>query len=219
MKISAVLFDSVKDLWDQAAEKPFVVEMAKGILDQQRYRYYMIQDYLYLLEYIHILECIRESTDDPELKDFISFVIEQVRKETTLVHVPNMRELGITEEDVAGCPESPEIVDYVSYMLSRVKEEGVLAGLTAQLQCSWVYAYIGQRMLETFPDEVAASPYKGWFEAYTCDDYTGANQKWIDILDEKAEGVEGEDAEKLCRIFRTCAEYENRFWDMLYLPR
>lgn len=215
MKISDILFESVKDLWDRAAGKPFVIEMAKGTLDQQRYRYYMIQDYLYLLEYVHILECIRESTDDPELEEFIRFVTEQVRKETMLVHVPNMRELGITQEDAASCPESPEIADYVSYMLGRVKEEGVLAGLTAQLQCSWVYAYIGQRMQKEFPEEIAASPYKGWFEAYTCEEYTDANQKWIDILDKKAEGVEGIEKEKLCRIFRTCAEYENRFWDIL----
>ena len=216
MKISTVLFESVKDLWDQAAGKPFVIEMAKGILDQQRYRYYMIQDYLYLLKYMDVLEYIRESTDDPGLKDFIGFVLEQIRKETTQVHVPNMKELGITEEDAAGCPESSEITDYISYMLSRVKEEGVLAGLTAQLQCSWVYAYIGQRMMEEFPDEIAASPYKSWFEAYTCDDYTEANRKWIDILDEKAQGADGEEVQKLCSIFRTCAEYENRFWDMLY---
>ena len=219
MKISAILFENVKDLWDQAAAKPFVVEMAKGILDPDRYRYYMVQDYLYLLRYVDILECIRESADDEKLDAFIGFVIDQVRKETTLVHVPNMKKLGITEVDAANSPQSPEIAEYASYMLSCVKQEGVLAGLTAQLQCSWVYAYIGQRMLETYPDEIAVSPYKGWFEAYTCDDYTGANQKWIDILDEKAEGVEGEEAEKLCRIFRTCAGYENRFWDMLYHPQ
>ena len=215
MKISTVLFEHVQDLWEQAAGKPFVIEMAKGVLDQRRYRYYMIQDYLYLLEYIDVLECIRESTDDPGLKEFIGFVIGQTRKEIVQVHVPNMRALGITEEEAARCPVSVEITDYVCYMRSRVKEDGVLAGLTAQLQCSWVYAYIGQRMMEEFPDEIADSPYRGWFEAYTCDDYTGANQKWIDILDEQAEGVEDEEVQKLCAIFRTCAEYENRFWDML----
>ena len=215
MKFSTVLFESVKDLWDQAANKPFVTEMAMGVLEEQGYRYYMIQDYLYLLEYIDILGSIYECSDDPELKEFISFVIEQTKKETMQVHIPNMREMGITDEEISACPESREIADYVNYMRTQVRNEGVLAGLTAQLQCSWVYAYIGKQMKQ-YPDDISSSPYRSWFEAYTCDDYISANQKWIDILDEKAKGVEEEEARKLCRIFRTCAEYENSFWDMLY---
>ena len=216
MKFSTVLFESVKDLWDQAANKPFVTEMAMGVLEEQGYRYYMIQDYLYLLEYIDILGSIYECSDDPELKEFISFVIEQTKKETMQVHIPNMREMGITDEEISACPESREIADYVNYMRTQVRNEGVLAGLTAQLQCSWVYAYIGMQMMKQYPDDISSSPYRSWFEAYTCDDYISANQKWIDILDEKAKGVEEEEARKLCRIFRTCAEYENSFWDMLY---
>ena len=216
MKFSTVLFESVKDLWDQAANKPFVTEMARGVLKEQRYRYYMIQDYLYLLEYIDILGSICERSDDPELKEFISFVIEQTKKETMQVHVPNMRDMGITDEEITACPMSREIADYTDYMRRQVRNEGVLAGLTAQLQCSWVYAYIGTRMMKQYPDEISRSPYRSWFEAYTCDDYICANQKWIDILDEKAKGVAGDEAAKLCTIFRTCAEYENSFWDMLY---
>ena len=216
MKFSTVLFESVKDLWDQAANKLFVTEMAMGVLEEQRYRYYMIQDYLYLLEYIDILGSIYECSDDPELKEFISFVIEQTKKEIMQVHIPNMREMGITDEEISACPESREIADYVNYMRTQVRNEGVLAGLTAQLQCSWVYAYIGMQMMKQYPDDISSSPYRSWFEAYTCDDYISANQKWIDILDEKTKGVEGEEARKLCRIFRTCAEYENSFWDMLY---
>ncbi|MBO5623175.1 MAG: hypothetical protein J5959_16275, partial [Butyrivibrio sp.] len=133
MKFSTVLFESVKDLWDQAANKPFVTEMAMGVLEEQGYRYYMIQDYLYLLEYIDILGSIYECSDDPELKEFISFVIEQTNKETMQVHIPNMREMGITDEEISACPESREIADYVNYMRTQVRNEGVLAGLTAQL--------------------------------------------------------------------------------------
>lgn len=216
MRLSVVLFNGVQDLWNQAAQKPFVVEMAKGTLDERRYRYYMIQDYLYLLDYIHILECTQESTDDGSLKDFIGFAIEQTRGETLRVHVPNMRKLGITDDDVTRCPKAPEIAEYVEYMLGCLREDGVLAGLTALLQCSWVYAFIAQRVLETHGSELPASPYKGWFDAYTGTEYLEANQRWIDVLNNKAGSVQGDEAQKLCGIFRTCAEHENKLWDMLY---
>lgn len=216
MRLSAVLVNGVRDLWDQAAEKPFVVEMAKGTLDAQRYRYYMIQDYLYLLDYIDILGCMQEGADDRSIKDFISFAIEQTRGETQRVHVPNMRKLGISDDDVARCPKAPVIVEYVEYMLGQLRKDGVLAGLTALLQCSWAYAYIAQRTAEAHGSELPTSPYKGWFDGYTCAEYLQANQRWIDILDEKASPVRDGDVQKLCGIFRECAEYENKLWDMLY---
>lgn len=216
VRLSKVLHESVRELWSQAAEKPFVVEMATGVLDERRYRYYMIQDYLYLLDYIDILERIRERADDLALKEFIGFVIAQTNKETAQVHVPQMRALGITEDDVAQCPKCSVIVEYIDYMRRQVEEGGVLAGLTAQLQCSWVYAYIGQRMMEKYPMQIAASPYRGWFEAYTCDDYVAANQQWIDVLDAQAAGIQDGEAKQLCEIFQTCAAYENRLWDELY---
>ena len=216
MRLSAVLFNSVHDLWDQAAEKPFVVEMAKGTLDERRYRYYMIQDYLYLLDYVLVLDRTQESTHDASLNDFIGFVIGQTRGETLRVHVPNMRKLGITDGDVARCPKDPVIVEYVEYMLDCLRKGGVLAGLTALLQCSWVYAYIAKRTLEAHGDELLASPYKGWFDAYTCTEYLEANQRWIDVLDKKAAHARGDEVQRLCEIFRTCAEHENKLWDALY---
>ncbi len=216
MKLSNVLYESVQELWAQAANKPFVVEMAKGVLDERRYRHYMIQDYLYLLDYIDILERIRERTDDLALEEFIGFVIAQTNKETMQVHVPHMRALDITEDDVNRCPKSTAIIEYIDYMRRQVEEEGVLAGLTAQLQCSWVYAYIGQCMVQKYSAQIAASPYRGWFEAYTCEDYVVANQKWIDVLDAQAAGIQDGEAKQLCEIFQTCAAYENRLWDELY---
>lgn len=216
MRLSAVLFDHVQDLWDQAAEKPFVVEMAKGTLDEYRYRFYMIQDYLYLLDYIQMLECMRAYTDDLALKGFIGLTIEETRGETLRVHVPNMRKLGITDEEVDRCPKAPVIIAYVEYMRGRLREDGVLASLTALLQCSWAYAYIAQRVVEAYGSELPASPYKDWFDGYTCVEYLEANQQWIDLLDEKACSVQDGEAQKLCAIFRTCAVYENRLWDALF---
>ena len=68
MKLSESLFAKTKTLWDEASSKPFVVNMAKGTLDKERYRRYMLQDYLYLLDYIAILKNIRDIAGDEEIK-------------------------------------------------------------------------------------------------------------------------------------------------------
>lgn len=216
MKLSDTLYTEVKDLWKEAAEKPFVIEMAKGTLDEERFRHYMIQDYLYLQDYMDILNIILEHTSDPGLRAFLHSTIEVTRNETYCVHVPNMRKIGISDAELAGCSREQVIIDYVGYMKRQLEEKGILAGLTAMLQCSWAYAYIGKTLAEEYPDDIAASPYHSWFEAYTCGDYVSANQKWIDVLDKEAEATGDTERALLCRIFRTCAEYENRLWDDLY---
>jgi len=39
---------------------------------------------------------------------------------------------------------------------------------------------------------------------------------WIDALDRETEGIAGDTAMLLNKIFRRCAEYENALWDDLY---
>jgi thiaminase/transcriptional activator TenA len=216
MKFSEKLYTGVDDLWREAADKPFVREMALGTLTEKRFRNYMIQDYLYLLDYIEILSFIRSQTEDEDLSRFLLAVINETESETYRVHLPHMRKIGVSDEEIATAVRLQVISEYTEYMREQVREHGFLAGLTALLQCSWLYAYIGEKMTAEHPEEIAASPYRFWFDAYTCKEYTDANQMWIDALDRETEGISDETAMLLNNIFRRCAEYENKLWDALF---
>ncbi len=215
MKLSKILFDSVKDMWEEATRKEFVVSMALGDLDKGRYRYYMIQDYYYIIDYIDILELIDEYTEKESLKNFLKSIIKTTKDELQRVHIPFMKELGITEEIVAACKRTAENIEYTQYFKNIVSTQGVIPGLVAMLHCSWIYAYVAQTMLYRFRDSIEKSDYKGWFEAYACKEYVEANQMWIDVIDRETIGISDTQAEKMCDIFRDCAGYENKFWDML----
>lgn len=216
MRLSDILYEKAEKLWKEAAGKPFVCEMAKGTLDEKRFRIYMMQDYLYLLDYIDILKSTAALTSDPGLQTFLQDIIEDTRNETFRVHVPNMKEIGISDSDLSDCSKAEVIIEYVDYMRQQLEENGLIAGLTALLQCSWVYAYIGEVLTARYPDEIAVSPYRSWFEAYTCREYVESNRKWIDVLDQETEHIGMDETEKLCSIFQKCAEYENLLWDALY---
>ena len=216
MKFSDKLYAGVNDLWREAADKPFVREMALGTLSEKRFRNYMIQDYLYLLDYIEILCFIRNQTEDEDLRRFLLAVINETEGETYRVHLPHMRKIGVSDEETASAFRLQVISEYTEYMREQVREHGFLAGLTALLQCSWLYAYIGEKMTAEYSEEIAASPFRFWFDAYTCKEYIETNQMWIDTLDHETEGITGDTAMLLKNIFRTCAEYENKLWDDLY---
>ena len=216
MKLSELLFAKTKELWDQSASKPFVVQMAKGTLDEGLFRRYMLQDYLYLKDYIAILKDIWEIAEDEKIKTFLKRIIDGTVDETERVHLANMRQLGITDEEIAGSVTFPVITEYVDYMRECTDRYGLTGGITSLLQCSWVYAYIAEKVLQRFPDEIRNSAYGSWFEAYSCQSYLDTNQLWIDLLDELGESADEKTADEMCLVFERCACYENEFWDALY---
>ena len=212
---SSVLYEKARPLWAESAEKSFVRSMADGTLASERFRVYMLQDYLYLHDYIDILKRIRGYAEDTGLEDFLDSVIRETENELYRMHIPSMKRIGIDDEEIRNCALMPEFRNYIDYMREQLDDKGLLAGLTALLQCSWNYAYVAQLLTERYPNEIAASSYRSWFEAYTCADYILANQNWIDVLDAKTADIGREAAEDLADIFVTCARYENSLWDAL----
>ncbi len=215
MKFSEKLAETVKGGWEQAVAQPFVQEMAAGTLAPARFRYYMLQDYYYLQEYIKILAVIRSHANTEEVLAFVDGTTEVVKEELQHVHIPNMKELGITAEQIETTGLSEAGKNYLAY-LYQTADGPALYGLTALLQCSWLYAHIARVWTDKSADTIATSPYRSWFEAYTSEGYVAGNDAWIDLVDRLTEGANDPEREKLCEIFKTCAGHENNFWQAAY---
>lgn len=216
MKLSEILYSRTIELWKISAEKPFVMEMAKGTLSDSKFRSYTLQDYLYLMDYIDILKKIKSLSQEDDVTEFLCAIIDETMQEAERVHLPNIKKVGIKDEEIVKSNELPAISNYLGYMEKCLDEYGLMGGLTALLQCSWLYAYIGETVKEKYSAEVETSKYKSWFEAYSCQGYIDANQMWIDILDKQSVGISEAETEKMCQIFKQCAIYENELWDALY---
>ncbi len=215
VKLSEKLYAGTEVLWKEAKNKPFLVEMAKGTLDESRFHNYMIQDFLYLKDYIDILKSAAEHRSSQGVQQFLQKVIAETEGEVVRVHIPNLRKAGITDDIVAESAMADVIISYGNYMKQQMAE-GLLSGLTALLQCSWAYAYIGQNVMEEHVEEIAVSPYRSWFLSYTCPEYVDANREWIELIDQESADIGREEEERLCGIFAACAKYENRLWDYFY---
>ena len=58
-KLSQRLHACVQDIWPRYLTHPFVTQMADGTLPTEKFRYYMLQDYLYLKDYVKIFAAVR----------------------------------------------------------------------------------------------------------------------------------------------------------------
>ena len=216
MKLSERIYEIAESLWPSCLENPFVVEMAKGTLPIEKFRYYMLQDYLYLKNYVKIFAEIIKKSDDLEEMQYLCKVMSETIDETARTHLPYMKRLGITDDEIESAKAHPYNSEYTGYMLSVAENGSVLHGLTALLNCSWEYAYVAENMVRIYPEALEGEHYGLWFSGYVSDDYRRTNQELIERIDRLAEKSSEEEIEYLLSVFRKTAFYDMRFWDMVY---
>lgn len=216
MKLSEKIYAQSMEIWPRYLQHPFVREMAEGTLPLEKFRYYMMQDYVYLRDYVKAFAISITKSDNFEEINFLCKELACTIEETFRVHVPYMRRLGITEQEIEQVVPHIDNSSYTHYMICEADAGNVLTGLVAVLNCSWAYAYIAENMVKEYPNAVKHENYGDWFAGYVCEEYRQANQELIDTIDRLSENISQEETEKLCDISRKCCQYDLRFWDMVY---
>ena len=216
VKLSERIYARAEKIWPRYLRHPFVTQMADGTLPPEKFRYYMLQDYLYLRDYVKIFAAITQKADDFEQIRFLSGELANTIDETFRTHRPYMERLGITEEEIRRARPHIDSVAYSHYMLCEAQMGDVLMGLVTLLNCSWSYAYIAEETVKRYPHALQDARYGAWFAGYVSEEYRRTNQALIDRIDALAASVSEERVGRLCEIFEKCCLFDLRFWDMVY---
>lgn len=215
MKLSEKLYLSAKEIWDSYYEHPFIKGIGEGSLDINKFKYYMIQDYLYLLDYTKVFALgVIKSKDESNMKIFAELVHSTIGGEMN-IHKTYMKRLKITEEDIKDAKQSLMNVSYTNYMLWVSQNGGLLNLAVAVLSCSWSYKMIADKVNE-IPDAINHEFYGEWIKGYVSKEYDEANNKIINMVDELGENCSEDEISNLINIFINCSRYEYEFWNMAY---
>ena len=197
MKLSQTLYARAEKIWPRYLSHPFVTQMADGTLPPEKFRYYMLQDYLYLKDYVKIFAAIIQKADDFEQIRFLSEELADTIGETFRTHIPYMKRLGITEEEIRSARTHIDNNAYTHYMLWEAQAGDVLTGLVTLLNCSWSYAYVAEKIVERCPDALWDEHYGSWFAGYVSESYRRTNQMLIDRIDGLIAFAGSEDGKKI----------------------
>jgi len=147
---------SAQDFWDAAApliavteNHPFLVAMVDGTLDMESFRYYVVQDALYLADFADCLRRLGKGADnETDAKRLEAFAKGAEDAEMEL-HNSFFKEWDISAEGVEQMPNS---LLYTSYMKRIVATRCHAEGLAVLLPCFWVYMHVGKQMLKLRED-------------------------------------------------------------------
>lgn len=215
MKFTERLYHRVKPVWEMNHRHPFVRELGEGTLDQSKFRFYMIQDYLYLIDYAKLFALgVVKARDVATMSRFASLLDGILNTEMDL-HRQYAKRFGITEKELEEAEPSPVTIAYTHYML-HVSQNGTLAELVASLlACMWLYHEIGCRLNE-IPGARDHQFYGDWIKMYSGEEFGQLTQWCIQLMDQEGKGKPERELMHLEEIFLNTTRFEYMFWDMAY---
>ncbi|MGC4018698.1 MAG: hypothetical protein QM793_05380 [Muricomes sp.] len=78
--------------------------MADGTLDREKFQYYMVQDYLYLIEYAKVFTIGVAKAQDMEAMRLFAGYVSQILDGEMDIHKGYMQRLGISPEEAEQTP-------------------------------------------------------------------------------------------------------------------
>src|SRR5665647_9716 len=111
MGFSAHLYVKLQPIWRKNITHPFVQELGKGTLDIEKFRFYMIQDYLYLIDYAKLFAMGAIKADSVKTMAKFAALLDSTNEEMSLHRVYASR-FGISPEELEQAERSPITLAY-----------------------------------------------------------------------------------------------------------
>jgi thiaminase (transcriptional activator TenA) len=211
MPFSQHLRQAAAHVWEAMHGHPFVRSIGDGSLNPARFRFYVRQDYLFLVEYGRLLAwgCARAPRLD-WMERFADLALSTLRTEMDL-HRTYAAEWGISRAELE--QERPDRVTraYGDFLL-RTAVLGDFAELVAALlPCMWGYSEVGQRLSQNgLPSD---RRYARWIEMYAADEFAELAHWCRGVCDDVAADATEGLKRRMEEAFLTSSRYELEFWE------
>ncbi len=204
------LWRSIEDIYAGILAHPFLQGLTDGSLDEERFRFYVLQDALYLREYARSLSLagVRSPGEDA-LVMFNEHSAGAITVERSL-HEGFLEDLSVTREEAGRTQMSPTTLAYTSFLLKTAALGDYPEVLGAVLPCYWIYERVGKALLER------GSPnplYRKWIDAYGGEEFGALVEAVLDLSDNVFEGLNPIQRTRVTEAFVTTSRYEWMFWD------
>ena len=153
MNTTERLLHATTEIWNAYNAHPFVLGIQNGSLDKEKFRYYIIQDCLYLKDYAKVFAIGVAKAKSLHTANLFAKYISVMNGELD-VHSGYLARLGVTQEELDSATPSLDNLSYTSYMLRVAYEEGEAEILAAILSCAYSYEIIAKDIVKNNPSSI-----------------------------------------------------------------
>jgi thiaminase (transcriptional activator TenA) len=132
-----------RPIWDRELKHPFVRGLGDGTLSIDRFRVYLAQDYVFLIEYCRVFALAAAKAHDLQTIGVFTRLLDETLNTEMQSHRDYCQHLGIAATELEDTAPTPITHAYTRHLLT-VAYSGSIADIVATvLPCQLGYAEIG----------------------------------------------------------------------------
>ena len=196
-------------------EHPFITGIGDGSLPVDRFKYYVIQDYVYLIDYSRALAIASARAIDLQDMSWFAGLLDETLNQEMELHRSYCQEFGINLQELESVEPASTTKSYTNFLL-KTAYQGSFGELVASLlPCQWGYWEIGDHLLKRgLP--TSAPLYAQWIKMYTSEEFTELAHQIREMADRIGGGAGLAEQAAMRQAYTDSVQLEDRFWDMAY---
>jgi thiaminase/transcriptional activator TenA len=213
-KFSSHLRLKADKIWRAIFAHPFLDELHAGTLPMDHFVYFVLQDYLYLLDFAQVL-CLggSKSPDLKTLEIFTRHALIAVEVERSF-HGAFGKSLGLSQRQLDATPKGPTTEAYTRHLQAAARGGSLGEIVAAVLPCYWIYGAVGKKLYKNRPK--SPKIYRQWIETYASEEYWKPVREQIRLMDKLGASAKAEERRRMAAHFLLSSRYEFLFWDQAY---
>lgn len=212
------IFDRLKAAaaadWQSYVDHDFLRRMGAGTLPQEAFRTYLVQDYLFLIQFARAYALAtyksRALADIKVTQAGLSAILDEME-----LHVRLCGRWELSPDDIETAPEHQATIAYSRFVLDCGAAGDLLDLHVALAPCVIGYAEIGRNLAPNGIDALGGHSYREWIAEYAGDAYQGVAANARRHLDDLAARAMTERRfTELAALFGKASRLEADFWQM-----
>ena len=192
---------------------PFIKGLTDGSLNRKSFKFYIVQDALYLREFAKSLSIAAAKSP---VEDWIIMFNEHssgALKVERSLHESFFRDFRISPKTVSTTPLAPTNLAYTSYLLSVAYTSPFHEVVGALLPCYWIYSEVGKALISKGSPN---SLYQRWIDTYGGEEFADVVKAVLSLTNRISKKLNKDEKNGMKTHFVTTSRYEWMFWDMGY---
>jgi thiaminase/transcriptional activator TenA len=202
-------------IWSRSLSHPFVSGIGDGRLPVERFKFYIRQDYVFLVEYARVLALACAKGHDQAVMTKFAELLHTTLGTEMALHRTYCGEFGLSPEELEATPPAPTTAAYTAHLLETAWSGSLGEIVAALFPCQWGYWEIGQALAAR--GEPAGVPlYCQWIRIYSGKEY-GELAHWVkSLLDELGDAAAKAERQRMTERFLLSSRFEHAFWEMAW---
>lgn len=201
--------------WEAQFTHPFVRALGEGTLPPRLFKFYILQDSLFLVELARIFAAAAlKAPDIATMERFAELVIGTIVTERGL-HKSYGKAWKMTETEMTKVPMAPTNFAYTRHLLHVAETDGAAEITVAALPCAWIYCDVGRHLLRKGPPP-KTHPYRDWLLLYASPEFAEVTRWMRAQVDRWVTDISPSARRRLEELFLIGCRYEYLFWEMAW---